>query len=272
MNAHIHPDARELAEILEPLWPGFTHEPGTLVNESVGGAPAAEGGGEGEGGEGEGETAEPLTRDYVDSAFDSRFEQLRGDLGQMLDGFQGQGGDGYAEGQQEGGEPDYGQMAQQLIDQAAEQGEMSPEMLEEYVEARTQDAVGRAMQQALPQALEQAMAPINDRFLQQDADRLEETYPALAEPEMQSAVVQEAVQQAQLLGQVELARNPKFIEQVYLAKCAREGTAAVPASGEEAALEGAGASGARGQEDEDRAAAIVNAGGQGGGLFSGAFG
>ena len=265
-------EALELADILRESWGQFQHAPGTLVNESSG-APAAlsEGDGEGESGEGgEGEGPEPVTRDFVESAFDQRFDQLRNDLPSLLDTGE-QGGEG---GEQEGGQPDYAEVAQRLMDEAAQAGEITPESLQQIVDAQVQVGVQQAMQTVLPEALQQALAPVHDRFLQQEADELEERYPALRDDQqLQQAVVQEAVQFADSLGVPELARSPQFIEKMYLAKMAREGkTAAVPASGDDAALEGAGAAqGGGGDEEPSVVDQIVNAGGRGGDLFQGAF-
>lgn len=279
MNTHlIHPDTDELAEILEQSWPAFAHEPGTLVNESSGGAPAAAAdagesdGGEGEGDGGEGEQPAPLTREDIGAEFDQRFDQLRSDLMPFAEG---EGGEGqYADYGQEGeGQYDVGDPFQEFVDQVQQNGgEVSPEQLQQFVQSQSEQAVAQAMQEALPQALEQAMAPVHDRFLQEDADRLEETYPALSDPKVQQPVIQEALALARSLGQPELARSPKMIENAYLAWCARNGTAAVPASGEDAALEGAGASNAGGEDETPIQDRIVAAGGPGGDLFGGAFG
>jgi hypothetical protein len=265
---HLHPDTFELADLLRETWGEFRHAPGTLVNESAGGVAAAEG--EGDGGEGEGEAGEApagLTREDIGSAFDERFEQLRSELLPL------QGGEREGEGDGGGEEADYGALADRLMQEAAETGELTPENLQQIVDARAQAQVQQAMETLLPQAVQQAVQPLQERFLQQDADQLEAKYPALSEPETQNQVIQEAVAFANRLGDPELARDPQVIETVYLAKMAREGkTPAVPAGGSDAALEGAGgAGGADEGEGEDVAQSIVNAGGRGGDLFSGAF-
>lgn len=268
----LYPEVLELAGILEQRWPEFTHRPGTIVNESAGGAPAGagEGGDGGDGGAGEGgEQPAPLTADDINQAFDTRFDQLRQELVPLVGG-EGEGG---GEGEIEG-EPDYAALAQQFIQEAeANGGEISAEDLQGFVQSQSQAAVQQALSEALPQALEQALAPVHDRFLQQDADALEQRYPALADPETQSAVVQEAVRFAQQLGNPELARNPQVVEQAYLAWCARNGTAAVPASGEgDAQLEGGGGGNPGDAGDGPSIQEqIVSAGGRGGDLFSGAF-
>lgn len=286
MSTHlIHPDADELREILERSWPGFTHEPGTLVNESGGGAAAATADGSGDGvagvesgegetgdGEGEGEEAQGLTVDQFNEAFDSRFGELRNDLASLVQGEDG--GEGQYADYGQDGEGDIGDPFQEFIDNVQQNGgEVSPEQLQQFVAAQSEQAVQQAMQEALPQALEQALAPIHDRFLDQDADRLEQTYPALQDPEVQQPVIQEALALASSLGQPELARSPKMIENAYLAWCARNGkTAAVPASGEDAALEGAGASNAGGENEVPIQDQIVASGGPGGDMFGKAFG
>jgi hypothetical protein len=266
----LHPDALELADILREQWGKFQHAPGTIVNESAAAGDGDGGdGGESDGDDGGGEQPVPLTREDIGSEFDQRFEQLRGELMPLANGG-GEQDEGEGEGE------DYGALAERLMQEAAETGELTPENLQQIVDARAQAQVQQAMETLLPQAVQQAVQPLQDRFLQQDADQLEKKYPALSEPETQNEVIQEAVAFATTaLGDPELARSPQVIETVYLAKMAREGkTPAVPAGGSDAALEGAGGAQAGadgGDDDADVVDGIVNAGGRGGDLFSGAF-
>lgn len=280
MNTHLMDTILELARRERERWddPEFDHPPGTLTNEATGGAPAAATaepgeGGEPEGGEGEpGQEPAPLTRDE----FEERFTQFGDELGQML-----QQGTGQQQQEGDGGEPqqpDYQQIADEFIDRVNAGEEITPEYLERYTAAVAEQRASQMLEQRLPQALEQALGPVYDRFIQQDADKIEEKYPQLKEPETQKAVIQEAIQRAYQLGLDPgiVRSNPAFVEETWLLKCAREGTAPVPASGNDAALEAATAAGAAsGQQEEESASARfarIAAAGDGGGLFDGAFG
>lgn len=279
MNAHlIHPDTDELKEILERQWPEFQHEPGTIVNESAGGAPAATADGEAGEGDGEegGEESQPLTRDDFESAFDSRFGELEGRMAQMIQG--GYGEPGEYEGQSaEGGDeglPDYEAIADEFNRQVSETGQVDPGTLEQFVEARAMESAQQIVEQVLPQAIQQAVGPLHDRFLQQDADAIEQKYPALQDPQTQQAVIQEALVRAQRMGldQDFVRGNPQFVEETWLLRCAREGVPAVPAGGEDAALEGATAQTGGGDPEPTMTERLAqNWAGQSGGLFDGAF-
>lgn len=268
----LHPEFIAERDRLQETWddPRFRHPPGTLVNESQGGAPAVAGEGDGgqEGaGEGGEQPAQPATMEAMESAFDQRFAQMQDNLLDALGGQQGREG----EGEPEEGDPDYGQLAQQFIDQQIEEndGEITAEGLQQFVAMQSQAAVQQALQEALPHALQEALQPIHDRFHEQDADQVVQRYPALQDPGTRDAVIREAVEFAQRLGNVELARNPALIEQMYLARCAREGTAAVPASGQEAQLETGQVANGGQPEGPSVQEQIVGAGPRG--LFDGAF-
>ena len=122
------------------------------------------------------------------------------------------------------------------------------------------------MQRAI---VREEMAPIHEAREQDRRDReataLEERYPELADEQNARAYVEEAVAAAQSLGQPLLAREPSFLEMVYLAAKARERAGQeIPAGGAPGVtLEtGPGGSPGAGGSDDDAGDRIVAAGGR----------
>lgn len=127
-----------------------------------------------------------------------------------------------------------------------EQGQLSHEaQMREF--ASMMRAIAREEQQPLIAEREQERRVT-------EADALEQRYPALRDDETQNRYIEMTVQAAQALGQPELAREPRFLEMVYLQDLGRQGVQAeVPAgSSPGAALErGGGAPPAQSQSSTD---------------------
>lgn len=88
----------------------------------------------------------------------------------------------------------------------------------------------------------------------QEADAIEDRYPALRDEAAQDRYIEMAVQEARALGRPELAREPRFLEMVYLQDVGRQGAGEeIPAgSTRGATLErGGGAPPAEGQSSTD---------------------
>jgi len=119
----------------------------------------------------------------------------------------------------------------------------------------TPEAQQRAFEQMVQQGVQAAMQPHLEAQAQQrrdaEADALEAKYPVLGDPAKAGEYIDKCVQQAQLLGRPELAREPAFLEMVYLADEATKKAAAEQSApaGQEVTLErGGGAAPAEGSE------------------------
>lgn len=119
----------------------------------------------------------------------------------------------------------------------------------------TPAAQQRAFQQMVQQGVQAAMQPHLEAQAQQrrdaEADALEAKYPVLGDPAKAGEYIDKCVQQAQLLGRPELAREPAFLEMVYLADEATKKAAAEQSApaGQEVTLErGGGAAPAEGSQ------------------------
>lgn len=119
----------------------------------------------------------------------------------------------------------------------------------------TPEAQQRAFEQMVQQGVQAAMQPHLEAQEQSrrdaEADALEAKYPVLGDPAKAGPYIDKAVQQAQLLGRPELAREPAFLEMVYLADEATRKSAAEQSAGgqQEVTLErGGGAAPADGSQ------------------------
>lgn len=119
----------------------------------------------------------------------------------------------------------------------------------------TPEAQQRAFEQMVQQGVQAAMQPHLEAQEQQrrdaEADALEAKYPVLGDPAKAGEYIDKCVQQAQLLGRPELAREPAFLEMVYLADEATKKSAAEQSAAEtqEVTLErGGGAAPAEGSQ------------------------
>lgn len=192
---------------------------------------------------------------------DQRFADLREEIPQLIGGalqqYQQQQPEEVAQGQQDPFddfaslfEENYGETMQQQAAQGVDPSQL---------------------RDAFQGMIQQALQPIQERFLDQEADALEREYPALQDPKTQREVVAEAIEFAQALGVPELARQPKFIKKVFEARMASERAAQeTPAGGSDGvALETGGGAAQPPQQstsDDDIRQMIVGSGG-GGGLF-----
>lgn len=99
----------------------------------------------------------------------------------------------------------------------------------------TPEAQQRAFEQMVQQGVQAAMQPHLEAQEQQrrdaEADALEDKYPVLGDPAKAGEYIDKAVQQARLLGRPELAREPGFLEMVYLADEATKKSAAEQSAG-----------------------------------------
>lgn len=99
----------------------------------------------------------------------------------------------------------------------------------------TPEAQQRAFEQMVQQGVQAAMQPHLEAQEQSrrdaEADALEAKYPVLGDPAKAGEYIDKAVQQAQLLGRPELAREPGFLEMVYLADEATKKSAAEQSAG-----------------------------------------
>jgi len=137
--------------------------------------------------------------------------------------------------------------------------------------ALSPEAQMRALADMQRAIVREELAPVLEAREQERRDReavaLEQKYPELADEQTAVRYVQEGVQAAEALGNPALAREPAFLEMVYLAAKARERAGQeIPAgSAPGVTLEtGPGGSPAPAQGDEDAAKRIVAAGRRGG--------
>ena len=137
--------------------------------------------------------------------------------------------------------------------------------------ALSPEAQMRALADMQRAIVREELAPVLEAREQERRDReataLEQRYPELADEQTAVRYVQEGVQAAEALGNPALAREPAFLEMVYLAAKARERAGQeIPAgSAPGVTLEtGPGGSPAPAQGDEDAAKRIVAAGRRGG--------
>lgn len=147
--------------------------------------------------------------------------------------------------------------------------EVFPEFSEEDFDERgdvTLEAQTREMNRLIQQGIETALAPIAQERQQEkwDAytDALEERYPDLADPDKAQGYIDRAVQRASDLGHPELARNPHFLEDVYLRTRAEEQSdREIPAGSQrEVTIErGSGAGPAASSDDRSEQKSIVKA-------------
>jgi hypothetical protein len=128
----------------------------------------------------------------------------------------------------------------------------------------TAEAQQRALQELVDRRVQAAVSPVleqrEDDRRAAEADALEEKYPALGDEKVYQPVIQQALDFAGRLGNVELAREPALIEMLYLASLAKQSSAQeVPAGSQPGVpLERGGSAGpVDTSEREDAADAIV---------------
>jgi hypothetical protein len=193
---------------------------------------------------GGGEAATPDPIEKVTSAFES----FKDDIGSRLDRIE-QARPAADEQDEEDEDDGLGELDFEFAeDDFDEQGQLSSE------------AQMREFANMMRQIAREEQAPIiaerEDQRRVAEADALEERYPTLQDEKVQDKYVQMAVEEAQRLGMPELAREPRFFEQVFLSDLGRQGIQAeVPAgSTPGATLErGGGAPPAEGQSSTDEA-------------------
>ncbi len=165
-----------------------------------------------------------------------------------------------------------------------EQGKQEPETQDEpedddplagydfAFEDRDYDAEGRLtgvaqmrgmqqmMRQIAAEQVDQVRAERADDRRAAEADALEQRYPKLADSKEQQKYVDLAVDEARRLGSPELAREPNFLEMVYLAAEAREQAGREVPAGQDpgVTLERGGGAPPAEQTQDDRGDAIVN--------------
>jgi hypothetical protein len=196
----------------------------------------------GEGGGGEAAAPDPIEK--LTSAFDS----FQNDVGSRLDRIE-QARPAAEEQDEDDEEDGLGELDFEFAeDDFDEQGQIS------------QEAQMREWANMMRQIAREEQAPIiaerEDQRRVAEADALEERYPTLQDEKVQDKYVQMAVEEAQRLGMPELAREPRFFEQVFLSDLGRQGIQAeVPAgSTPGATLErGGGAPPAEGKSSTDEA-------------------
>jgi hypothetical protein len=193
---------------------------------------------------GGGEAAAPDPIEKLTSAFDS----FQTDVGSRLDRIE-QARPAAEETDEDEDEDPLGELGLEFADDDFdEQGQVSAEaQMREF--ANMMRAIAREEQAPI-------IAEREDQRRVAEADALEERYPMLQDEKEQDKYVQMAVQEAQRLGMPELAREPRFFEQVFLSDLGRQGIQAeVPAgSTPGATLErGGGAPPAEGKSSTDEA-------------------
>lgn len=149
------------------------------------------------------------------TALDQRFEEMQQSLAGLIESRLPEQG----EPEQEQQDPVYvNPETGELIDQygnPVEPDQFDPQQFEQELERRVE------------QRVEERLAPIFERFEDEDLSKLEEKYPALRTKEGAAPVIQAAQAQAERLarGNPELAesliRDSGFIETIYLAEQAR---------------------------------------------------
>lgn len=248
----IHPDALELARLLEPTWPETSArlwDSGAPLNAAPGQDPAAPAAPEATPAPAE---ATPEATPAAPSIDYDRIESLLGDRFQAME---------------------------QTIDsrlpapaptpQADPFDALTPLGYDDQERQALQGVLQPLFQGVLSQALgplqqqnEQLQGQLQRLTTELDAGDLEERYPALQNQETYAPVAQEALQMAQQLGmqvQDPALVPPRLIEQAYLAQLGRERIASeTPAPGANPGLEGAGGA-TPPPEQPDVATNIVNA-------------
>ena len=143
-----------------------------------------------------------------------------------------------------------------------------PEFSEEDFNERgelTLEAQTRELQRLISAGIDARMAPLEQQRQQEQwdayTDALEERYPDLADPEKQSAYIDKAIERARQLGHPELARNPHFLEDVYLRTRAEEQSdREIPAGSQrEVTIERGSGAGPAASPSDDHASRIVKA-------------
>lgn len=226
---------------------------GAVSEGGADGAADAAAGAEGAGGE-----ADAGGGDRLFSAFQQFQQQMDGRLGALEDRLPQQ----EAEADYEDDSFDAGQFFDDshfTDDDFTDEGTLSPE------------AQMRALAEMQRAIVREELAPVMEAREQERRDReavaLEQKYPELADEQTAVRYVQEGVQAAEALGNPALAREPAFLEMVYLAAKARERAGQeIPAgSTSGVSLEtGPGGSPAPAEGNEDAAKRIVAAGRRGG--------
>lgn len=194
------------------------------------------------------------------SAFESRFDDLHGEIGKLAETVQG--------------------IAQPPDDEPAEDNwlttgfdnEVDPEAEQAAALARFQQTLDSRMQSEIQKAIEQATSPLQERINRFEQEtgiaELEAEFPELAESEeVASATMEYAEQLAAQFGAN--ASDPNILRTAYLAmRGAQAGQSEVPA-GQQPPVSLESGSGAQPPRTEvDERDAIVNAGGQYGALYS----
>jgi hypothetical protein len=122
------------------------------------------------------------------------------------------------------------------------------------------EAQSRALQELVDRRVQAAVSPVleqrEDDRRAAEADALEEKYPELADEKVYQPVIQQALDFAGRLGNVELAREPALIEMLYLAGRAQASSAQeVPAGSQPGVpLERGGSAGPVDSSERDDAA------------------
>lgn len=122
------------------------------------------------------------------------------------------------------------------------------------------EAQSRALQELVDRRVQAAVSPVlaarEDDRRAAEADALEEKYPELADEKVYQPVIQQALDFAGRLGNVELAREPALIEMLYLAGRAQaSGAQEVPAGSQPGVpLERGGSAGPVDSSERDDAA------------------
>jgi hypothetical protein len=151
-----------------------------------------------------------------------------------------------------------------------QQFEFDPSALEPGDYELTETGGLAAMEQMVREAaLEQVQGlqgVRDDTRRAQEADALEATYPRLADPQFQDEMISLAISEANRLGIPAAAREPRFLEQVYLASEARQRAASEVPAGQERGVtleRGSAASSASPGKEDDLGSRIVAADKQG---------
>lgn len=126
------------------------------------------------------------------------------------------------------------------------------------------------------EAVQQAIAPLleqqQNQQIQQEAEALEQEFPALATPEGAEQALNQAREHAKAMGDDTLASNPSFVRLVHLAGLAEQaavGQTPAGATQEAVAVEGGGGAAPAGQVEDDTAQRILKAGSPNGGVLGG---
>lgn len=193
--------------------------------------------------------------------FESRFGQVPDQLAQVMAALEGDGGEGDPGAlQQEANSPFILAQDGQVYDLRTGQLANPADLV--GGDELTPDAIDARINERAQQIAQEAVAPLQAEQRAQQLAALEDSYPDMRDPQVAREVVDQAREMAARIGAPEAWRDPEVLEQVYLARSARERAGQEePATGRvQNELEQAGASGAQGPSAEDEADEIVAAG------------